>query len=166
MLPKLHKKGVPGRPICSPVNHPTSRISKLVDEHIKEYVPKRKSYIRDTQDFIKNIKSLGPIPEGAILCTLDVSSLYTNIPNNEGIVAVAAKLRQDPTKGPITNFILDLSMEFRKVLFWVRYCFHSIQHHLVKLFASTRILNSIFMRMILSYTSISPTRMLLRLSPS
>ena len=75
MLPKIHKKGVPGRPICSSVNHPTSRISKLVDEHIKEYVPKTKSYIRDTQDFIKNIKSLGPIPEGAILCTLDVSSL-------------------------------------------------------------------------------------------
>ena len=108
MLPKIHKKGVPGRPICTSVNHQTSRISKLVDEHIKEYVPKTKSYIRDTQDFIKNIKSLGPIPEGAILCTLDVSSLYTNIPNNEGILAVAAKLRQDPTKGPITNFILDL----------------------------------------------------------
>ena len=108
MLPKIHKKGVPGRPICSSVNHPTSRISKLVDEHIKEYVPETKSYIRDTQDVIKKIKSLGPIPEGAILCTLDVSSLYTNIPNNEGILAVAAKLRQDPTKGPIANFILDL----------------------------------------------------------
>ena len=108
MLPKIHKKGVPGRPICSSVNHPTSRISKLVDEHIKEYVPHTKSYIRDTQDFIKKIKSLGSIPEGAILCTLDVSSLYTNIPNNEGILAVAAKLRQDPSKGPIANFILDL----------------------------------------------------------
>ena len=35
-------------------------------------------------------------------------------------------------------------MESHKVLFWVRYCFHSIQHHSVKLFASTRILNSIF----------------------
>ena len=57
-------------------------------------------------------------------------------------------------------------MVFHKVLFWVRYCFHSIQHHLVKLFAFTRILNSIFMQMILSYTSISPIRMLLRLSPS
>ena len=28
MLPKIHKKGGPGRPICSSVNHPTSRISK------------------------------------------------------------------------------------------------------------------------------------------
>ena len=108
MLPKIHKKSVPGRPICSSVNHPTSRISKLVDEHIKNYVPKTNSYIRDTQDFIKKIKALGPIPEGAILCTLDVSSLYTNIPNNEGILAVAEKLRSDPTKTPITNFILDL----------------------------------------------------------
>ena len=108
MLPKIHKKGVPGRPICSSVNHPTSRISKLVDEHIKKYVPQTKSYIRDTQDFIKKIKDLGPIPEGAILCTLDVSSLYTNIPNNEGILAVAEKLRNDPTKTPIASFILDL----------------------------------------------------------
>ena len=63
LLPKIHKKGVPGRPICSSVNHPTSRISKLVDEHIKEYVPLTKSYIRDTQDFIKKIPALGPIPE-------------------------------------------------------------------------------------------------------
>ena len=39
MLPKIHKKNVPGRPICSSVNHPTSRISKFVDEHIKQYVP-------------------------------------------------------------------------------------------------------------------------------
>ena len=108
LLPKIHKKGVPGRPICSSVNHPTSRISRFVDEHIKGYVPKTKSYIRDTQDFITKLKSLGRIPEGAILCTLDVSSLYTNIPNQEGILAVAEKLRSDPSKTPITKFILDL----------------------------------------------------------
>ena len=108
MLPKIHKKNVPGRPICSSVNHPTSRISKFVDEHIKQYVPHTKSHIRDTQDFIKKLRNLGQIPEGAILCTLDVSSLYTNIPNHEGILAVANKLRSDPTKTPITQFILDL----------------------------------------------------------
>ena len=102
MLPKIHKKNVPGRPICSSVNHPTSRISKFVDEHIKQYEPQTKSHIRDTQDFIKKIRSLGQIPEGAILCTLDVSSLYTNIPNHDRILAVANKLRSDPTKTPIT----------------------------------------------------------------
>ena len=108
MLSKIHKKDIPGRPICSSVNHPTSRISKFVDEHIKKYVPQTKSYIRDAQDFIKTIKDLGPILEGAILGTLNVSSLCTNIPNHEGILAVANKLRGDPTKAPITSFILDL----------------------------------------------------------
>ena len=43
MLPKIHKKGVPGRPICSSV--PTGRISKLVDEHIKGNFPRTKSLI-------------------------------------------------------------------------------------------------------------------------
>ena len=33
LLPKIHKKGIPGRPICSSVNHPTANISKFVDEH-------------------------------------------------------------------------------------------------------------------------------------
>ena len=79
-----------------------------MDEHIKEYVPKTKSYIRHTQDFILKIKQLGSIPEGALLCTLAVSSLYTNIHKHEGILAVAEQLRRDPTKNPIAKFILDL----------------------------------------------------------
>ena len=65
-------------------------------------------FIRDTQAFITKLKSLGKVPDGAILCTLDVSSLYTNIPNHEGILAVAEKLRSDPSKTPIAKFILDL----------------------------------------------------------
>ena len=66
------------------------------------------SYIRDTQDFISKITSLGKIPDGAIITTLDVTSLYTNIPNHEGILAVADHLRKDPSKGPIASYILDL----------------------------------------------------------
>ena len=77
LLPEIHKKGIPGRPICSSANHPTANISKFVDKHIKQYVPKTKCYIRDTQDFISKITCLGPIPEGAIVATLDVISLYT-----------------------------------------------------------------------------------------
>ena len=76
LLPKIHKKNVPGRPICSSINHPTSNISKFVDEHIKKYVPKTNSYVRDTQHFISRLKQLGNIPEGALLVTLDVVYKY------------------------------------------------------------------------------------------
>ena len=107
-LPKIYKKGIPGRPICSSVNHPTANISKLVDEHIKHYVPQTISYIRDTQDFISKIINLGPIPEGVIIATLDVTSLYTNTQNHEGMLAVADHTRKYPNKGPIGNYILDI----------------------------------------------------------
>ena len=43
LLPKIHKKGIPGKPICSSVNHPTVNINKFVDGHIKHYVPQTKS---------------------------------------------------------------------------------------------------------------------------
>ena len=35
LLPKIHKKDIPGRPICSSIDHPTSNISNYVDEHIQ-----------------------------------------------------------------------------------------------------------------------------------
>ena len=50
-------------------------ICKFVDEHIKQHVPKTISYTRDTKDFINKITQLGPISEGSILATLDVTSL-------------------------------------------------------------------------------------------
>ena len=108
LLPKIHKKDVPGRPICSSIQHPTAHISKFVDEHIKKYVPKTRSYVRDTQHFISRLKQLGQIPNNALLVTLDVSSLYTNIPNHEGLLAVAEHLRTDPDKQKIGPHLLKL----------------------------------------------------------
>ena len=86
----------------------TPYISKFVDAHIRDYVPKTASYVRDTQHFISGLKDVGRLPSGALLVTLDVSSLYTNIPNREGLLAVAAQSRNDRTKDPITPFILKL----------------------------------------------------------
>ena len=91
MLPKIHK-GVnppPGRPIISGNNSPTERISQFVDHFIKDIATKGKSYVRDTTDFIRIIENQPkPLPPDTILATLDICSLYTNIPNDEGIRAV------------------------------------------------------------------------------
>ena len=37
LLPKIHKDGVPGRPICSSNGHPTENISRFVDAHIRKF---------------------------------------------------------------------------------------------------------------------------------
>ncbi|XP_063446591.1 uncharacterized protein LOC134726124 [Mytilus trossulus] len=87
LLPKLHKEGIPGSPIVSANGHPTEKISEFVDYHLRPHVRTMPSYIQDTTDYLQKMDSLNPLPNNTILVSMDVSSLYTNIPKNEGIVA-------------------------------------------------------------------------------
>ena len=96
-LPKIHKKEVKGRPIISGNGCPTERISAFVDEHIKDEVKKLPSYVKDTTDFIQKVEGITSKNE-IILVTMDVTSLYTNIPNHEGIVSVTDMLRENYSK--------------------------------------------------------------------
>ena len=108
-LPKIHKEGNPGRPIIDSVDCHTSRISKYVDFHLQKEVTKLKSYTKDTTDAINKIKAIqNQVCKNDILVTMDVRSLYTNIPNNEGIHAVRETLNSSPTRLPsrvITTFL-------------------------------------------------------------
>ena len=91
MLPKIHKKQTPppGRPIVSGNGCPTERISKFIDHFLQLNVKNIRSYIKDTTDFLYMLNKVGTLPPN---CTLDVSSLYTNIPNTEGRIAAQASL--------------------------------------------------------------------------
>ena len=83
-LTKIHKKTLVGRPIVSGSSGPTERISSFVDSLLQPIATKQESYLKDTTDFINFIENT-QIPDDVILATLDVSSLYTNIPQSEGI---------------------------------------------------------------------------------
>ena len=112
LLPKIHKNKfpVPGRPIVSANNSPTERISQLADFFLQPLVVGTKSYVKDTTDFINKIETITGLKSGTILCTIDVSSLYTNIPNQEGIDACNKFLTATRSNGenPSTTSILKL----------------------------------------------------------
>ena len=93
ILPKIHKPGNPGRPIVSSNSHPTECISQFVDYHLQPLVHKLPSFVKDTNDFLNKLLTIGKLPSNSLLVTLDVSSLYTNIPHNEGINACDHFLR-------------------------------------------------------------------------
>jgi len=86
-LTKIHKPNLAGRPIVSGNGGPTERISSFIDSLLQPIAKKQESYIKDTTDFVRFIENT-PIPENAIIATLDVCSLYTNIPQEEGIKVV------------------------------------------------------------------------------
>ncbi|XP_041471891.1 uncharacterized protein LOC121421287 [Lytechinus variegatus] len=84
---KEHSIIPPGRPIVSSIGSLTEPMSQFVDRKLQPYLPKIKSYIKDTTDFLKKIQSVQIAP-GSTLVTMDVQSLYTNIPHREGVQAI------------------------------------------------------------------------------
>ena len=65
-------------------------------------------YIRDTTDFIKKLRSLPRLPPGSLLVTLDISSLYTNIPHKEGISGCEEILNRRELQEPPTANLCQL----------------------------------------------------------
>lgn len=93
LLPKIHKPDIPGRPIISGCGGPTVQLSQYADSLLKPLLQNIPSYVHNTTDFLKRIFSLNHnLPTGIILITIDVKSLYTNIPNDEGIKACISML--------------------------------------------------------------------------
>ena len=87
-LPKVHKPNIPLRPIVSACHSPTDQLSNYVTHFIQPLVETLPSYIRDSKRFLQLLESLPPLPENSIHVTADVTSLYMNIPHEEGIESV------------------------------------------------------------------------------
>jgi hypothetical protein len=97
MLPKIHKPNNPGRPIISGCDSPTEKLSIFVDHYLKQLVPHTPSYIRDSNHFLHTIFNIAtPLPPKSLLVTIDVTSLYTNIPHHEGIQSALKALSTIP----------------------------------------------------------------------
>ena len=86
-LTKIHKPTLTGRPIISGCDGPTERISSFVDTLLQPISKSQRSYLKDTTDFINFIEST-KVKNRTFLVSMDVTSLYTNIPQNEGIDTV------------------------------------------------------------------------------
>ena len=90
LLPKIHNRlrDVPDRPVISNCGFYTKNISSFLDYYLQPLAQMVKSYIKDTNDFLDKIRKIGKLPEGAILCTMDVVGLYPNIPHVEGLASL------------------------------------------------------------------------------
>ena len=85
---------------------PTEKVSELLDHHLKPVMQKGQSYIRDSQHFLKKIKTIVSVPENAILFTADVVGLYPNIPHQTGLKALKPTLeKRDIIKIPTEDIV-------------------------------------------------------------
>ena len=84
---KIHKPSPVGRPIVSGCDGPAEKLSSFVDKLLQPMAQQEKSYLKDTGHFVNCIENT-KIPADVILVSMDVTSSYTNIPQEEGIDTV------------------------------------------------------------------------------
>ena len=82
-FPKFTKKKNSGRPIVNSIGSITEKISAYIDETLKPLSKQVSSYVKYTMHFLNTIKDI-EINKTDTLCTIDISSLYTNIAYQEG----------------------------------------------------------------------------------
>ena len=111
MLPKIHKRlhDAPGRPVISNCGYYTENISSFLDYHLQPLAQKVKSYIKDTNHFLNRLSSLGKLPQGAILCTVDVVGLYPTIPHSEGLTSLRRVLELRDNKQISSETLVELA---------------------------------------------------------
>ena len=124
VLPKIHKHkdNSPGRAVVSASSHPTERISEFVGLSTQSSGSKITILYQRHHTLHSKLDSLPELPNGCLLVTLDVSSLYTNMPHKEGIHACRKALKSRTN----TRLMCDLEQKILaqsplKPLVWWRY---------------------------------------------
>ena len=109
LLPKIHKTDwffpamPPGRPIVSDVGSVSRGCADLVEYFLAPLAKHASSYVRDSLHVISLLSNF-PISDNSVFVTMDVRSLYTNIPTNAGIAAVSRAFLKypDPRRPDLT----------------------------------------------------------------
>ena len=93
-LPKIHKEGVPVRPIISACGTYNFRLAKYLDQILKPLIPTNNYIIKDTFDFVNKVSKLPNTPNQRMV-SFDVESLFTNIPTQETINIILDRAYKD-----------------------------------------------------------------------
>ena len=89
----------------------TEYIGIFIEHHIKELGNTHPSYLQDTPDFLRKVENMNmnmTLPENAILVTMDISSLYTNISHSDGIDCTREALNERANVEIPSEFIVRL----------------------------------------------------------
>ena len=84
-LKKIHKTPPQIRPIVSGCSGPTANISRFLDNLLKPAVLDTPSFLLNSTHLIEELRNIRLPPTECHLFTMDVKSLYTNIPQQEAI---------------------------------------------------------------------------------
>ena len=105
-LPKVHKAGIPLRPIVSTIGSPTYQLAKELCRILSPIVGKTNSYIRNSSHFVERISEI-ELQEVDRLVSFDVKSLFTMVPIDDSLRIIRDRLVVDDTLDERTTLTID-----------------------------------------------------------
>ena len=117
-LPKIHKQGVPLRPIISIRGSATYESAKELAKILKPLVGKSPHNVQNNRDFLDSIRDIKIKPEECIM-SYDVSALFTSIPIEPAIIIIEQQLKEDKDLYSRTN------MKIHHIINLLRFCLNN-----------------------------------------
>ena len=93
-LPKIHKEGMPLRPIVSSIGPVTYSTSKEISRILKPLIGKSPYHIQNSQDFIQQIQGI-QLQLNQCMVSFDVKALFTSVPIQPAITIIKKLLEED-----------------------------------------------------------------------
>ncbi|XP_064111382.1 uncharacterized protein LOC135218865 [Macrobrachium nipponense] len=94
---RTHKQGNPLRPIISQIPAPMYLLAKKLNTILTPYIPDTYS-LKSSAEFLE---ALRVTPTGGCIASMDVESLFTNVPVDETIQMILDKVYRDPDIPPL-----------------------------------------------------------------
>ena len=104
-LPKIHKQGIPLRPIVSSTGTVTYNTAKELAKILKPLVGLSSHHVHNTKDFIDHIKEVR-LRQGESIISYDVTSLFTSVPIQPVLNIIHQKLTTDQDLKNRTNMTI------------------------------------------------------------
>ena len=111
ILLKIRKRleNAAGWPVIWNCGFYTKNILAFLDFHLQPLAREVKSYIKDSNDFLKKLSSLTNLPNDIILYSVDFVGLYSNIPDGQGLSALRKRLELRREKNVSTSSSIKLT---------------------------------------------------------
>ena len=93
-LPKVHKPGIPLRPIVSSTGTATYNTAKELSRILKPLVGSSIHHVQNTRDFVEQLIEVRP-KQGECIISYDVAALFTSVPIQPVINIIQQRLAND-----------------------------------------------------------------------
>ena len=107
-LPKIHKQGIPLRPIVSFVESPTYNFSKEIARILSHLVGKSERHVKNSYDFVEFLNTI-KVGNNESMVSFDVVLLFTKIPVDLAMEIAKKRLEFYPSEDlqEITNWSVE-----------------------------------------------------------